>query len=355
MNQPKKAKRVLKNIDFSGQDAHISFVGPDVGGPANLQDYALVMKSTAHFSEEIIEKAQRISVEMELPEFLRTVFDMYWEDSEVLARLMGYVPEEENDEADYMCRDYIAERLESFTVLKALHESQNLVEELSKLDGNTYLSMLQDQERVEKALKNKASLDSEAVVEKATAKQPVVAEPKKPKARIVTKAKVSEQGHKAEPVDKAGIDAKADKAEPKKTEVSKMTVKTVEVEKTEQIEMVEKSQYESIAKALEEQRVELEKASALIAQFQEEKKVAVAKARKAELVAAVSEEDKAEQLFKAVGELADEAFQAVVEVVKALSAKAEADPMFVEKGAASEEAAVEEDELTKLLKAKHRK
>lgn len=383
----RKAKRRLSGFDFSQTGAHIALVHKEQGGPAN-EVPTLIMKSMQNFSEDFIQKMQQVRVTMELDDFLETFFHLWEDEASVLAAMMGYKEESEgegkpsgvyHDESFYCWyedkmkangyegeywnmpeptdadhQEWIAMRLEGIEIIKSMKESDSLPEFISKLSEADYLKVLRDQERFEKALAKKDSVIAEIAKAK-EAKQPVVAEPKKPKARVVKKAKVSEQGHKAEPVNKAGIDAKADKAEPKKTEVSKMTVKTVEVEKTEQVEMVEKSQYESIAKALEDQRIELEKASALIAQFQEEKKVAVAKARKAELVAAVSEEDKAEQLFKAVGELADEAFQAVVEVVKALSAKVEADPMFVEKGAATEEATAEQDELTALLKARYKK
>lgn len=54
------------------------------------------------------------------------------------------------------------------------------------------------------------------------------------------------------------------------------------------------------------------------------------KARKADILAAVEVEDTAEKLFKAVGELAPEAFADVVAVVKSLSTKVEKSSWFVE-------------------------
>lgn len=344
MTAPKKAKRVLKNIDFSSEGAHISFVGPDVGGPANLQDYALVLKSTANFSEEVIEKMQRISVEYELPDFLQTIFGMYWGDAQVLARLMGYV-EEEVEDSDY--RDWIEERLESFTIMKSLHEAESLAEAMSKLDGESYLSLLKDQERVEKALKNKASLDSENVA-KAT-EQPLVAT--KPKARVVNKA--TENAKAVVPAEPKKVAVAA------KNEVKKMTKEAVVVETTTQVEMVEKGQFDLIQKALDEQKVELEKALSAVAQFQAEKKEAIAKARKAAIGEVVTKEDDAAVLFKAVAEIADAEFDAVVGVLKALAAKADESVMFKEVGVSIEgdgvKPASSDDELTKLLKARYSK
>lgn len=332
MTAPKKAKRVLKNIDFSGDGAHISFVGPDVGGPANLQAYALVMKSTANFSEEVIEKMSRISVEYELPDFLRKVMGMYWEEAEVLARMLGYEADEESVDSEY--RDWIEDRLESYTVMKSLHEAESLAEAVSKLGGDAYLALLLDQERVEKALKNKASLDSERVAK--AAEQPLVAT--KPKARVVKKATENA---------KAVVEAEPNKVvKAAVPEVKEMTDKVTVVEQTIETEMVSKSQFDEIQKAFDAQKEMIEKANALIAQFEAEKKEAVAKARKAELVAAVEQEEKAEALFKAVGDLSDEAFASVVEVVKGLAIKVESDPLFIEKGVSVEGEAVVADTKT---------
>lgn len=358
MTVERKAKRRLKNFDFTTEGAHLALVHKEQGGPAN-EVHTLVMKSTANFTEEVIQKMQKISVEFELPDFLQKMFGMYWDDAHVLAALMGYKPEsedEEEEDSDSYYREWIESRLESFTVLKSLHESESMVDVLSKLDGETYLALLRDQERVEKALKKKP-LDSETPVEKST-EQPVVAEKTKPKARIVKK--VEKEGHKAEVTEAVEKQAVvADEANPaveadSKTEVHKMTVATVQVEKTEQVEMVEKAQFELIQKALEEQKEELQKARDLLAQFEKERKEAIAKARKDALVAAVEKTEEAEVLFKAVGELEEEAFQAVVGVLKSLAAKTEADPMFREEGSSEEGEQVQKSALRAKLEAKYK-
>lgn len=338
-----KAKRRLSDFDFSKTGAHVALVHKEQGGAASGYD-TLILKSAANFSEEVIEKMQRISVEYELPDFLATVFGMYWGDAQVLARLMGYV-EEEVEDSDY--RDWIEERLESFTIMKSLHEAESLAEAMSKLDGESYLSLLKDQERVEKALKNKASLDSENVA-KAT-EQPLVAT--KPKARVVNKATANA---------KAVVPAEPKKvAVAAKNEVKKMTDKVTVVQQTIETEMVSKSQFDEIQKAFEAQKEAIEKANALIAQFEAEKKAAIAKARKSALVEAVEKEEDAEVLFKAFGEIEEESFTAAVGVLKALAAKVEKSEMFKEVGVSVEgdgvKPASSEDELTQLLKARYSK
>lgn len=376
----RKAKRRLKNFDFSSEGAHLALVHKEQGGSANGYD-TLVMKATDKFSEEFIEKMQQVRVTMELDDFLETFFHLYEDDAAVLAAMMGYKEEEGEGEPagtyqdDYFwewyrdkCKeeglmgeygscpeptdqdhkDWIASRLEGIEVIKSFKESNSVAEVLSTLDENQYLGLLRDQERVEKAISRK----EKALVAKAAREAAIVAEKTKPKAKIV---KASEKGHKAEPVvKKTGNDAKAVKAEPK-TEVQKMTVKTVEVEKTDTVEMVEKAQFELIQKALEEQKEELQKARDLLAQFEKEKQEAIAKARKEALVAAVEKEEEAEKLFKAVGNLEAEAFDAVLDVVKALAAKTEADPMFQEQGKPVEGEQVQKSALRAKLEAKYKK
>lgn len=356
----RKAKRRLKNFDFSSEGAHLALVHKEQGGGANGYE-TLIMKSAANFSEEFIEKMQSVVVEMELPDFLEKFFYLWEEDAKALAYMMGYreeaeTQEEENMEYESEFRDWVKEKgMASFAVMKSLKDSTSIPEVLSSLSEDQYLDLLRDQEKLEKCFKK---LEEEAVV-KATETQPVVAETKKPKARIVKK--VEKEGHKAEAtevVEKQTV--VADEAKPaveadSKTEVIKMTDKIVEVEKTETVEMVEKAQFDVIQKALDEQREELRKAQELLAQFEKERKEAVAKARKQALVEAIDEQEKADQLFKAVGELNDEAFAAVVEVVKGLKVKVETDPMFVEKGASVETEQVKKSALRATLESKYQK
>lgn len=342
----RKAKRVLKNIDFSGEDAHIAFVGPAVGGPANLQDYALVMKSTANFSDEFIAKMQQVQVTYELPDFLEKVFGLYWDDAQILAAMLGYVKEEDEEYEIYDYRDWIEERLESFTILKSLKESDSIAGVMSTLSEEQYLTMLREQEMVEKAM-SKYATEQEELAKAKDSEQPVVADKTKPKARIVKKkAEVLPEGHKADVseaiVEKAveTNDAKtAVQAESK--EVVKMT-KTVEVEKTETVEMVEKAQFEEIMKAFEAQKEALQKAQESIAQFEKEKKEAIEKARKEAIEKAVGTEH-AEAIAKAVLGADEEVFEAVVKALEAVAAKADESSLFVEKGVTSGEEVVPED------------
>lgn len=143
-------KRILKDITFSGEGSHIALVHKDQGGPANKQGYQVVLKG-AQFSPEFVQKMQQVQVTMETPEFLRRFFDMYWEESEILARVLGWKPTPD-EEADDWYEDYIDEKVKSIKILKSLNESEDLQADLLALSEKDYLQLLKDQSKIEKAL-----------------------------------------------------------------------------------------------------------------------------------------------------------------------------------------------------------
>lgn len=304
-----KPKRKLKNIDFSDDTSHIALVSKHQGGPANGADYSLVLKNLNNSSPEFIQKMQSVQVTMPLPEFLQKFFDLWYEDAEILARLMGYVPEEKED-WDY--DDYIEERLSAFTILKSLHEAKNLPDALSKLTEQDYLDVLTDQAEIEKVLKafdNKKS-DTSTDVEN-------------------TKVEVS---------------------------TSKVTKKNKGKQMTQETEMVEKSALTAIEKAMEDQKIALEKALAQVKQYEDEKKEAIVKSKTEAVKAVVKDEKQAAVVVKAALALEDQAdFDALVEVFKSMNDLLEKSGLFQEQGVSAEAAEDKpgETKLMKALKARH--
>lgn len=315
MTTKRQAKRKLSDIDFGKEDAHIALVSKTKnGGPANGADYALIMKA-ANRSPEFVEKMQAVQVTLELPEFLERFFHLYGSDAEVLARLMGYVEEEkeENEEGDYW-ENYIQERLSSFKVLETLKESEDISKSVSELTEEQHLSVLNDQKYLEDLIKQVQSKKDATGVSGAV---------KSPKGRISKKKEI--------PMSQE--DVKQD--EPK-------------------VEMVEKAQFESIEKALTETKELLKAAQEQLVAFQAKEKEAITKARFAQVKDAVGNEEVATVLFKAIGLVEDQAV--VEEVVKALAglkAQVEQSDLFKEVGASAQDQspAVEESGVTKLLKA----
>jgi hypothetical protein len=313
----RKAKRKLSDISFETEGSHIALVSKTQGGPANGADYALVMKSKG-FSQEFIEKVQQIRVTMELPDFLKKFFGMYYEEAEILARMMGYEkPETQTQDATESYDDYIQSKLEAFEILKSVHDTNDLATALSELGEEEYLAMLKDQELIEKAFENESTLSATSAVAVDTSP-----------ASEVNEEEVSASVNK-ENLEKSNMDE-------------------------DQKEMVEKAVLVLLQKSFDEQKVALEKALETLAQFEAEKKAAVEKARKDQIVAAVKDEAKAETLFKAVKDVAEEDFQAVVKALTEMQASVEKSALFEEQGASVQEEApvIQESAVAKVLKAK---
>lgn len=254
---------------------------------------------------------------MELPDFLNKFFYLYGDQADVLAYMMGYqepaeTQAEENMEADSMYQDWVKANMESFEIIKSLQDAESLPEVLSKLTEDQYLSVLKDQEKIEKAIK-KATKESKPT--------------------------------KAEDTSIVG--------EVKNKGVSPSVVIKNKESKMDE-ELVEKSALVDLQKTLDANKAELQKALDLVKKFEDEKKEAVLKARKAEVVAAVKDEAKAEILFKAVKDASDEDFTAVVKTLTELQSLVEKSELFKETGAATkdEEKPEQESAVAKVLKAK---
>ena len=328
-----KIKRKLSSIDFSGDNSHIALVSTKQGGPCSGADYALLLKS--NFSKETIEKVQQIQVTMELPDFLRKFFGVYYEDSEVLARLMGYVePEDETEEEpEDWYENYIQSKLDSFTVLKSLNDSKNITNVLSKLDETQYLALLKDQEMIEKVLAKK---ESEVVVKTAKSGDSTHASVEKieASASVITKNKESNM------------------------------TKEVKVQNTEIEKSATELSLELLQKSFDESKVELQKAQELIAEFKKEKQELINKSKTAQFTAVVKDEKLQAPIVKAALALdTQEDFDAFLGAVTALQTQIEKQKEVVEKSAlfteqgatVTEDNQVKESAVARILKAKQAK
>lgn len=313
MTTTKKAKRELKNIDFSKETSHIALVGPAIGGPANGADYALVMKGVQGVSTEFVQKMQAVKVTLELPEFLRKFFGLYYEDAEVLARMMGYVEEkDESENEEYSYEDWIQEKLDKFEIVKSVEKLESIPEILKSLGEEKFLELVKIQATLEPS--------------------------------IIALDKFISKSTKVDSSTKAATSTEPSLVENKKVEATA----SVTLEKSmdeNKVEMVEKSQLDSLL-------VELTKAKEAIDAFKAKEKEQIAKARKALIVDAVKDEAKAEVLFKSLESVSDEQFNATVETLKSITSAVEKSALFEEKGAAVETSEpVKESGVMKALKA----
>ena len=317
MTRPSKAKRKLSDIKFEHEGAHLALVSKEQGGPANGHDYSLVLKSMK-FSDEFIEKVQQIRVTMELPEFLEKFFGMFSYDAELLAAILGY---EKNTEQQSDFDSWIKEKVKSFEILKAMYESESLAEVIAGLNEDSYLQVLIDQQNIERAFK--------------AYKEPITAVSREESRLVSTKDASVEKS--------VGPTGSLDENKSKKETVMQ-----------ENVELVAKAELDMIQKAFEEQKVALEKAMAQIAQYEQEKRESLMKARKAEVLAVVKDAQRTEILFKAFGKIEDEAeFKEVLKSLGEMLASVEKSALFEEKGIQLEkDTGVEESPVAKLIKAR---
>ena len=314
-----KAKKRITDLTFDHDGAHLALCSKSQGA-ANNWNKALIMKGH-NFSTEIIQKMQAVQVTMSIPDFLKKFFWLMEEDAKFLASIMGYVepPEDESQEAVDDYNEWVKDNIESFSIIKSLHESKNLPESLSKLTGEQYLSVLTDQAVIEKALKE-------------------FADGSKPEANT-----------SATNVEKTKVEASASKVTKTKKEKN-MTQAAPE--------MVEKSALTVLEKAMDEQKVQLQKALDMVKAFEDEKKQAVIKSKTDAVTALVKDAKQAEVLVKAALALdTQEDFEALVGVVKALVEQVDKSDLFKEVGASAsaDETKTEESSLTKLIKSKFNK
>lgn len=334
----RKAKRKLTEISFAGEDSHIALVHKDQGGPANGAAYKLVLKAN-NFSQEAIQKMQQVQVTLDLPDFLEKFFNIYGSDAEVLARMMGYVPDAtetvEYDSNWY--ENYIQERLDSFQILKSLNDAESLPNVLSTLDENQYLSMLLDQQKIEKAL-----LEVEAHKESET----------------VAKAAETDTSTHASVENK--IEATASEVTKSKDKEKQM----IKPDTVNTVEMVEKSALETLQKSLETQSVELQKALDAIKVFETEKKEMVVKSKTAKFQAVIKDEKVLAPVVKAALSLeSDDDFDAFLAAITSMAASVTTTQEFMEKSAlfkeqgatVSEEQPTQESAVARILKSKQTK
>ena len=329
MTTQRKAKRKLTNIDFSGETSHIALVHAEQGGCASGANYKLALKNT-NFSQEFIEKMQQIRVTLSIPDFLEKFFHLYGSDAEVLARMLGYVPEENDKEDEYdsnWYENYIQEKLDSFEILKSLKESESIANTLATLDEKQYLLMLTDQATLEKALNKKES-------------------------ELVALATESDNSTHA------SVEKSVEVSTSKSTK-SKETLMTKQVENS--TEMVEKSLMVTLQKALDDQAVELQKALETIAVHQKEKQEQIQKSKTAQFAAVIKDEKLQAPIVKAALALeAQEDFDAFLVAVTAMQSQIEKQKDFVEKSAlfqeqgasTSEEPKSNESAVAKLVKSR---
>lgn len=289
-----KPKRILKDIKFNSKDSHIALTSEVQGYSANNRPDALILKAVGGLKTQAVEtslkKIQQIQVTLELPEFLRRFFDLYYDDAEVLAKLLGY----EHKPEDNYYNEYLEEKVESFTILKSLHESANPKEAFEKLEPNSKLAVLVDQILLEKQLLDNSNTKINQSVEDTQVPE--------------------------------------GKNEP--------TAKPAEAQETE-----------ALAKSLSDVQGQLSKATAELEEFRKEKEQAVLKSKTEKIVAACKDKTHVEIFTKAALALKDEKdFNEFVAGLETLNKAVEESSIFREVGKDGKKAETDNSLLTLIQK-----
>lgn len=148
-----KAKRILKNFDFSKDNHCISLVGPDLGGAAN--GYEVIAMKALNPQEQTIELSkalEQVSLTISMEEFLRKFFGLWYDDAEVLTKLLGFETEfeadmkkiDDSDTWEEWHRKHIEEKVSQFTLMKSMNEGS--VTEISKSAFDEIVALQQKHE-----------------------------------------------------------------------------------------------------------------------------------------------------------------------------------------------------------------
>ena len=296
------AKRRLTDIKFEHDGAHVALVGKHQGGPAN--GVTTLVYKAVDVSDELVEKASEVVVTLSFAEFLRKFFNMYWDDAEVLAKVLGYGEDEDEDEGP---KSYIDSRVSAISLMKSVYAAPSLQTALSALTPEESLTLLQAQEVLEKAMSSAVPEGDVTITSDINEEIPMDTIEKALHEELVAKA-VGE----AQEILKAELSAQAE------------VLKAVE------------SELAVFKAAAEAQRVEV---------------------RKSALKGAGVADAEIEELFKAVGSLEEEAFQAIVKQFAAKAALADQSDLFKETGVAGvgEQDPAKVDGTAAILKAKYQK
>lgn len=301
-----EAKRRLKNFNFEKDGAHVALVSKDQGGPANGYT-TLITKATEGIPTAFIEKADKVQVTLTITEFLRKFFGMYYEDAEILARILGYDTEMSEEESPTDYEEFIQSKVDSVKIMKNLFRAEDISKALSEVTEEQFEQLLNDQKMIEKFM------SSEGVTDGGVSKQNVEN----------TKEDVTEMSDKPEMIAKSEMELAVAKA---------------------------------VKEALETKDAELQKALDAVKSYKEKEEEQIAKARKESLKDAVKDEAKAEDLFKSLSAVSEEDFNTVVETLKGLTKASDEGDLFVEKGVDTEsEQKTSVDVTSEILKKQYAK
>lgn len=308
MTKAVKATRKLSEFNFDYEGAAVALVGPAVGSAANGRT-TLLTKSLKDITEEEIEKASEVTVTLNIVDFLRKFFDLWYDDALVLAAAMGYDVSDIGYDFELAQADsYINKRIDAIDIMKSVAiDVDDIHKAVASLSPKDYLAILKAQETFEK--------NFDAATEKVEAIKKSSGIP----AKGVTASKET-------PVSKEATSpaGKSNKNQEDDT-LSEFISKAVHEE------AVTKAVEEAIAKAVAPVQEELQKAKEQLEAVEKAKADAVVKARATAIAEVEKDEKAAEALLKSLEAVSDESFEVIVKSLKAKEEKLDDSDLFIQK------------------------
>jgi len=314
-----QARKRLSNFNFEGEGSHVALVGKHQGGPANGVT-TLLTKATNAITDEQVDKATMVQVEMNIVDFLTTFFNLWYDDAIILAKIMGLdtEPEEQEEMIDWY-EQYINEQVAAVTLMKSLVMDKSEAEvhkAIASLKPEELLILLETQKKFEQALSSQEGVN----------------------------------------VSNGTTSPSVEKSNNKGNEMSEFVTKAVHEEQ------ISKAVEQAVAKAVKEQeekfvakQAELDAALEVVKGLEAKEKESVEKGRKAVLKDAGVAEDQVEILYKSTEALSTEAFETVVKAMAKDKKAVEESDMFKQVGVSGESSDVELDGVAALTKSYEQK
>lgn len=152
-----KATRVLKNLQFSDDRHNVSLVGPEVGSGAN-QTKVLLLKQVEKDPQIEVKKAlEQVVVKLSLQDLLVKFFGLWYDDAELLTKLLGFETEyeaakrerEASGEEGWDYSKYLENKVSQFTIMKSMNDGS-----LENISKSALIDTLALQEKFETALES---------------------------------------------------------------------------------------------------------------------------------------------------------------------------------------------------------
>lgn len=152
-------KQKLSDISFEKEGSHVALVGQHQGGPANgVETLVFKTANTKNITDQDlveVSKEANVSVTMTFTEFLVRWFDLWWDQADVLATLLGMEEDILNEPGMEDYKEMIQEKVDDIDLMKSAEKSMNdggLQDFINNLSDEQYASLRKAKRMFEQAV-----------------------------------------------------------------------------------------------------------------------------------------------------------------------------------------------------------